>query len=75
VSNPVALLAGVLDAGGNILYMLARQFTRLDVAAVLSSLYPVATVVLARIVLKEQVSRGQWVGAGVCLAAIALITI
>lgn len=74
-SNRWALLAGLLDAGGNLFYILARQFTRLDVAAVLSSLYPAATVCLSSVVLKEKVSRSQWVGLGVCLAAIAFITV
>lgn len=73
-SNPVALLAGMFDAGGNIFYLLARQHTRLDVAAVLSSLYPAATVVLARVISSEPVTRMQWFGAAVCLAAIGLIT-
>lgn len=73
-ANPLALVAGVLDAGGNVLFLLARQHTRLDVAAVLSSFYPVATVVLARVVLNERITRIQWLGAGVCLAAVALIT-
>ena len=73
VSNHLALLAGVLDAGGNVFFVLARQHTRLDVAAVLSSLYPVATVVLARIVWREPVTRLQWAGIGVCLLSVALM--
>ena len=72
-SNPVALLAGLLDAGGNVLYLLARQHVRLDIAAVLSSLYPVATVLLARVVSHEPVTPTQWVGAAVCLASVGLI--
>ncbi len=72
-SNPLALAAGLLDAGGNVLYLLARQHVRLDTAAVLSSLYPVATVLLARVVSHEPVTPTQWAGAGVCLAAVGLI--
>jgi drug/metabolite transporter (DMT)-like permease len=74
-SNPIAILAGVLDTGGNIFYLLATQYTRLDVAAVLSSLYPAGTVILATILLKEKVSLAQWTGAGLCLLAVGLITI
>lgn len=72
-SNPFGLLAGCLDAGGNVLYLLARQHVRVDIAAVLSSLYPVSTVVLARLVTREPVGRTQWAGAAICLAAVALI--
>lgn len=72
--NPIALAAGVLDAGGNVFFMLARRHTRFDVAAVLSSLYPVATVLLARAISKDPISRAQWFGVVICLVAVALIT-
>jgi drug/metabolite transporter (DMT)-like permease len=72
-SNPLALVSGILDAGGTVFYAFARQYARLDVAAVLSSLYPVATVLLARLLAREQVAVGQWVGIALCLTAVALI--
>ncbi len=72
---PIALLAGALDAAGNAFYVLAQQLTRLDVAAVLSSMYPMFTVMLASWVLKEQVSKLQWLGVGLCVLAIALIAL
>jgi drug/metabolite transporter (DMT)-like permease len=75
IANPPALLAGVLDAGGNIFYLFARQYVRLDIAAVLSSLYPVTTVMLARIVYNDPMTGPQWLGAGLCLLASALITV
>ncbi len=74
-SNPTALVAGLLDASANALYLLASQLTRLDVAVVLTSLYPAGTVLLARVLQKEPISRLQWVGVSLCLAAIALIVV
>ncbi len=73
-SSPIALLAGVLDAGGNIFYLVAKQFTRLDVAVVLASLYPVSTVLLAWLLLKQKVAGVQWLGAGLCMVAVVLIS-
>ncbi len=67
------LLAGVLDSGANALYVAAAQRGRLDVAAVISSLYPASTVVLARFFLKEHLSRVQSTGMIAALVAVVLI--
>jgi drug/metabolite transporter (DMT)-like permease len=71
----IAWLSGVLDAVANAFYLLAQQYTRLDVAVVLSSLYPAFTVLLAFWLLNERISRAQWVGVGLCSAAIALVAL
>ncbi|HEV7809874.1 MAG TPA: EamA family transporter [Candidatus Limnocylindrales bacterium] len=70
---PAALLVAALDLTGNALYVLATQAGRLDIAATLSSLYPVTTVVLAVIVLREHVSRTHLVGIVMAGLAITLI--
>jgi drug/metabolite transporter (DMT)-like permease len=74
-SNPAAIIAGVLDVGGNLFYILSRQYTRMDIAAVLSSLGPAVTVIITTVVLKEHVSRKQWLGVATCFAAVVLITL
>jgi drug/metabolite transporter (DMT)-like permease len=74
-SNKLALLTGLLDSGGSILFVYARYLTRLDVAVVLSSLYPIVTVCLSFFFLKEKVSFSQWIGVALCFSSIVLITI
>jgi len=69
------LMSGLLDTLGNGLYALAAQLGRVDIAAVLGSLYPGATVLLAWFLLKEHINRQQVVGIAAALAAIVLITV
>jgi drug/metabolite transporter (DMT)-like permease len=72
-SLPLVFLAGGMDSLGNLLFALATQMGRLDVGSALSSLYPVTTVVLAMLVLRERLSRSQGVGAVIALVSIPLI--
>jgi drug/metabolite transporter (DMT)-like permease len=73
--NPIALVAGLLDSTGNVLFLLALGLSRLDFAVVISSLYPAVTVLLAALVLKEKIATWQKAGVVLCLAAIILISL
>jgi drug/metabolite transporter (DMT)-like permease len=70
----LVVLAGMLDAAGNTFFVLAAHSGRLDVAAILSSFYPAATVLLAAVVLRERVTRIQGVGIRLVLLAVPLIS-
>jgi drug/metabolite transporter (DMT)-like permease len=71
-----ALIAiGLLDTGGNALFAAASaSHGLLSIVSVLASLYPVVTVLLARILLGERVQRSQDAGVLVALAGVVLIT-
>ncbi len=66
----LAVLAGCLDVSGSVMFIRATQSGRLDEAVVLTSLYPVVTVLLARIFLREHFTR--WKGAGIIAALLAV---
>lgn len=70
---PAIAAVGVLDMAGNGAFILAVQTGALAVAAVLSSLYPVTTVVLAAVLLRERVTRTHAVGIALAVAAIGCI--
>jgi len=69
------VLVGVFDAGGNALYAMAASTGRLDIASVLGSLFPVSTIFLAWVILKEKLSSIQWVGVVLALIAIVFIAL
>jgi drug/metabolite transporter (DMT)-like permease len=70
----IAVAVGLFDMVGNACYVLATQAGRLDVAATLSSLYPVTTILLAVAFLGERVTRSHAIGIAAAIAAIVLIS-
>jgi drug/metabolite transporter (DMT)-like permease len=78
VTRPVvlwALATALLDTSGNLFYIAATRAGRLDVAAVLASLYPASTILLAAWTLHERPTRRQGVGMAVAAAAVVMITV
>jgi drug/metabolite transporter (DMT)-like permease len=67
------IITGFLDSLGTVMFVRASQTGRLDAAVVLSSLYPAITVLLARLVLKEHLTRWKAVGMLAALLAVPMI--
>ena len=67
--------SGALGAAGTLSFLLSAHATDLGVAAVLASLYPAVTVMLASIALGERLAGGQRLGIGICTLAVATLAI
>jgi drug/metabolite transporter (DMT)-like permease len=70
-----AMGIALLDTGGNLLFIAATRLGRLDVAAVLASLYPAGTILLAAWRLHERPTRRQIAGMMIALVAVVMITL
>jgi drug/metabolite transporter (DMT)-like permease len=74
IEVPLLALIGIGDMFGNLLFAAASTSGLVSITSVLASLYPIITVVLARLVLKERVARSQEAGIALTLAGVALIS-
>ena len=70
-----ALAVSLLDTGGNLFFIAATRMGRLDVASVLTSLYPAGTILLAAWYLHERPTRRQIVGMVTALFAVVMVTL
>jgi len=71
----LAMAAGVLDATANGVFQLAAQRGLLAIVSVIGSLYPAATVLLARFILHERMNRVQVTGVAVAFASVIALTL
>ncbi len=70
-----AAAAALLDTSGNLLFIAATRAGRLDVAAVLASLYPASTILMAAWMLRERPTRRQGLGMAVAALAVVMVTL
>jgi drug/metabolite transporter (DMT)-like permease len=70
---PLLVGIGVFDTGANVLVALATTYGAAGIVAVLSALYPVVTVALARLVLGEELSVSRRLAGGLAIAGAALV--
>ncbi len=72
---PIAFVGGVFDTLANVFVLLANRYGDLSTVAVISSLYPVMTVALAQVVLRERFTRLHLGGSVAAIAAVILIAL
>lgn len=70
---PPLIAVGVFDTSANVLFAFATTRGAVGIVSVLSALYPLATIVLARIVLGERLSMSRRAGGAVALTGAALV--
>lgn len=70
-----ALIAGAADMGANVLFLLASQSGLLSLVAVITSLFPAPTVILARFVFHQKIPPARLTGLLLALAGVALISL
>jgi drug/metabolite transporter (DMT)-like permease len=71
----IVAAAGLLDVGGNALYVIARDSMPVSLAAALTGMYPVVTMLLARFVLGEHLPRLGQLSVALALLGVLLISI
>lgn len=72
---PAIAGAGVLDVAANLFFLLAARRGLLSIVAVLTSMYPATTVVLARVVLNERFHRTQLIGLGLAALGVTAMAV
>lgn len=70
----IVIAAGLLDVGGNAFYVVARDLIPIGLAAALSGMYPVVTMILARVLLGERLPRLGQIGVALAILGIVLIS-
>jgi len=68
-------IAGIFDSSANVFFLLASRIGSLSVVSVLTALYPLGTIILARIFLKEKIATTQMIGILIALAASAVLAL
>ncbi|HEX7171918.1 MAG TPA: EamA family transporter [Candidatus Limnocylindria bacterium] len=71
----IVVAAGLFDVGGNALFVIARDTLPVGLAAALTGMYPVVTMLLARVVLGERLSRLGLLGVALALLGVVLISV
>lgn len=72
---PIGLFVGALDAGGDVFFMIAKLFSRLDIVVIICSLNSAIVVLLTALILKEKINWWQKLGVALCVLSIIFISL